>query len=312
MQTKDKRDQIKSWFVPEPKLQAVFLIIAAVFIFLGIGIGDPTFRLGFAACGAILGGITYYGYTKAKARYDARPPTQQMTQWLQEDLEALKEKSLEKMRLDESETIAETLILKGPIWWAIPGLDQKEILRGNTGNTDGQGYLYSFWDIVILHIGENSLAVYKCAYNWPRNHPTNEGTSEYFYQDIVAVKTGSESLTKPLLETDKKLSIGCGCLGYLNPYVFTRLLLNQFISLLQAVFGDSFNLELPEFLEFKRKDGELHVEGKVFNISMSSGESMTYLIDSQQLEIWGAEEVAAAGDRAVAAISRRLRDKKAS
>ncbi len=312
MQTKDKRDQIKSWFVPEPKLQMVFLIIAAVFIVLGIGIGDPTFRLGFAACGAILGGITYYGYTKAKARYEARPPTQQMTEWLQEDLEALKEKSLEKMRLDESETIAESVILKGPIWWGVPGLDEEEILRGTTGNADGQGYLYSFWDIVILNIGENSLAVYKCAYNWPRNHPTNESTSEYFYQDIVAVRTGNESVTKRLLERYVKPSMGCGCLGYLNPYVWIRHLLHQFISLLQAIFGDSFNLELPEFLKFKRKEGELHVEGKVFNISMSSGESMTYLIDSHQLEIWGAEEVAATGDRAVAAISRRIRDKKAS
>lgn len=314
MQAEDKRSQIKSWFMPEPKLQWGLLIIALLFLLCGIVIDASTVRLILVGVSAIVGGLAYYMYTKAKARYDARPSTDQMTQWLEEDLETLKEKSLEKFTLDDSETIAESIILKGPIWWATPGLDDMEVQRGKA-NEDG--YLYSCWEIVVLHIAEDSLAAYGCVYNWLRNHSTNETTVEYFYEDIVSISTGNESITQPLLDTDKKLGRpgcvlpGCGCLGYLNPFFYVSLFLDAVILSLRGAFGDSFDLELPDPLKLKREDGELVVEGKMFKITLRGGDPIAYLIDSQQLEIYGAKETAEHGDRTVTALSRRLRDKKA-
>ncbi|MYB94691.1 hypothetical protein F4054_12645 [Candidatus Poribacteria bacterium] len=308
MQTEDKRSQIESWFMPEPKLQPVFLIIAGFFIICGLAIDTSAFRLIMAAVGALLGGLTYYLYIKAKTKYDARPSTDQMIQWLQEDLEALKERSLEMLTLDEeNEVIAEeSVILKGPIWWKVSGLDESTIQRGKT---DGQGFLYSYWEIIILHAAENSLAVYSCEFNWPRNQRRNESTAEYFYQDIVSVRTYNESRSYKFLERDNKFAVGCGCLGYLNPFFVTRLLLNQFIAAVQGAFGNSFDSELPDFLKLKRKDEDWHIEGKVFSIRLS-GDSAEFLIDSPQLEIYGADEAAKLGDKAATTISRRLREKR--
>ncbi len=348
MQTEDKRGQIKSWFMPEPKLQRGLIIIALPFIFLGIiiiipglvAVTEGDFRSllisGFfgvvvGSIGVILGGFTYYAYTKAKARYDARPSTEQMIQWLQEDLEELKEKSLEKARLDESETIAESVILKGPIWWSVPGtgIEEEDIQRGKT---DTQEYLYSHWNLMILHIAENSAAVYECLYAWPSDGLYRESTSEYFYEDIVRVSTSSEESEVIRLEKEMNIinpgcvNIGCcgclgaGCLGYLNPFFVGPLLASQAHQTLRDAFGDSFNYKLPDSLKVKRgykegdregdKNNKFEVEGKAFKLDLSGGQALTCLIEGTLFEIYGAEEEVELADKAVTAISRRIRDKK--
>jgi len=348
MQTEDKRSQIKSWFMPEPKLQRGLIILALPFIFLGIFIIIPGlvavtegdfrsllisgfFGVAAGSIGVILGGFTYYAYTKAKARYDARPSTEQMTQWLQEDLEKLKDMSLDKMTLDESETIAESVILKGPIWWAESRLDEEEILRGKT---EGQEYLYSIWDLMILHIAENSLAVYSCKYNWPSDQPNKESTSEYFYEDIVRVSTSSEEFEVTVLEKEMNIinpgcvNIGCcgclgaGCLGYLNPFFVGPLLASQAHQTLKDAFGDSFNYKLPDSLKVKRgykegdkegdKNRKFNAEGKAFKLDLSGGQALTCLMEGQLFEIYGAEEEVELANKAVTTITRRIRDKKAS
>ena len=318
MQAEDKRDQIKSWFIPEPKLPIVLFTFPIFLLLIGLVFvqNEPGIGLIMVLMGAIFSGLLYMLYMKAKARYSARPSTDQMGQWLQEDLETLKEKSLERMTLDASETIAESVVLKGPIWWADPDseLDESEILRGKT---DGQDYLYSCWNISILHITENFLAIYECEYNWPRNSPTNEGTKEYFYQDIVTIATGNETIDKKPLDIDQKFDmgcLGCGCLGFLNPFFYTYLLFNQFVLLLRGAFGDLVGIKSLGFLEPKRVDSGdngLQVQGKIFEIGLSGGQSLRGLIDSQQLEIWGAKETSELADKAVTAINRRVRDKKA-
>ncbi len=341
MQTEDKRRQIESWFVPEPKLRRELFIIVGPFIFWGIiffiiGIlnigrsGSITIFFGgigvtVGTIGVILGGFMYYAYTKAKARYEARPSTDQMTQWLQEDLELLKEKTFENMNLDEEdETIADSLILKGPIWWADSSeLDEEEIWRGKT---DGQEYLYSVWAITILHIANNSLVVYYCDYNWTRDRVTNETTREYFYQDIGTVGTENKVFRHRLLYKERDIvkqgcfsNIGCcgclgsGCLVYLNPIFVIPLLTVAAVQVIKDAFGESFNFELPDFLELKREEDEyIEIEGKTFQIGMSSGQYPGFLIDSQQLKTWGAQEEMERAEKAVTAITRRLRDIKSS
>ncbi len=354
MQTEDKRSQIKSWFMPEPKLQRGLIILALPFIFLGIiiiipGLNAVTegdfkslliwgfFGVAVGSIGVILGGFTYYAYTKAKARYDARPSTEQMTEWLQEDLEVLKEKSLEKIALDETETIAESVILKGPIWWKPRGtkIEEEDIQRGKT---DAEEYLYSHWNLMILHIAENSAAVYECLYAWSSDGRYSESTSEYFYEDIVRVSTFTEQLEVHRLEIEKDITnpgcsniipgcsnIGCcgclgiGCLGYLNPLFVVPLFAGQFHQTLKDAFGDSFTFKLPDFLKVKRgvsvegsTDDKLETERKSFKIDLSGGQSLTCLIDSPYLQRWGVQQETELADKAVTAMTRRIRDKKAS
>ena len=344
MQAEDKRSQIKSWFVPEPKLQTGLLIIAAPFIFFGallciLALGsvaeggiNSLLTLGslgvfVGSIGVLLGGFTYFAYTRAKARYEARPSTEQMIEWLQEDLEKLKEDSLDKLTLDEDEIIAESVILKGPIWWVSSGIEEEDILLGKT---DEQKNLCSIWDLMILHIADNSLAVYTCTYNWLSNHCHRESTSEYFYEDIVRVSTLSEDLEITRLEKGGDImnpgcaNIGCcgclgaGCLGYLNPLFVGPLLASQVYQTLKDAFGDSFNVKLPDALKVKRgykeegEDNKFTVEGKLFKIDLSGGQALRCGIESLLFEVWGAEEEVKLAENAVTAISRRIRSKKAS
>ena len=263
-----------------------------------------------------------------------RPSTEQMTQWLQEDLEALKEKSLEKARLDVSETIAESVILKGPIWWKPRGtnIEEEDIQRGKT---DAEEYLYSHWNLMILHIAENSAAVYECLYAWSSDGLYSESTSEYFYEDIVRVSTSTATLKVDRLEIEKDIinpgcsnlgcgNIGCcgclgaGCLGYVNPLFVGPLFAGQFHQTLKDAFDDSYKFKLPDFLKPKRAvsvegstDDKIETEEKSFKIDLSGGQSLTCLIDSPYLQRWGVQQETELADNAVTAITRRVRDKKA-
>ena len=116
-------------------------------------------------------------YDAAKAKYDALPSTDQMIQWLEEDLENIKMSTLEKARLDKGELEADTVLVRVPI-----GADGTPISGPN---------LSRYWHLTILYIGRLSIVVYKCDYNWLSDGLSNESTAEYFYRDVVAVEATS-------------------------------------------------------------------------------------------------------------------------
>ena len=200
MQVEDKRNQIAAWFTSQkPKLPWKSLAIAVVLILAGLGLD---FNVWFIIPGLILGGIKAYLYVQGKAKYETSASTNQMVEWLKEDLEFFKENSLDQVGLDEDETVSESIIVAGPIYWQIPGveLDEDEILRRETDS----GYLYSIWSLVVIHICENSLSVYRCCYNWPKDQVADVSTSEYFYRNIASVQTSTASIKYRVLTRESK------------------------------------------------------------------------------------------------------------
>ncbi|NOQ23048.1 MAG: hypothetical protein GQ565_10440 [Candidatus Aegiribacteria sp.] len=217
MTTNNKREQIVSWFlVPKPELPWKSLVIGFLLLVCGVVIAVKL-NGGVGAVIAIVGVI--YGstwpfksqagkfihskvfnmlsYSKAKAKYTSRPSSNQMNQWLTDDLDALKMSSVVKCGLDESEIISESIALSGPVFWSINGLNNTETrMRRWAGN----GYLYAVWDVVVIHFTEKCISVYRCPYNWVRNVSVNEKTEEYYYQDINTVTTDSESSAYTLFE----------------------------------------------------------------------------------------------------------------
>lgn len=274
MQAEDKFSQIKSWFKQKPRIPWNSIVIALLLVIIGVNT-----ELWFLIAGLALGGIRIFMYVRAKSEYNALSSlTSQMSEWLAENIESLKERSLDAVGLDESETIAESIPIIGPVYWPINGLNDDAIRRRET---EPDVYFYSVWGITILHIGENSIAVYRCDYNWPEDKPINVVTEEYFYRDIVAVRIGPGSITYRLF---KSVTEKTGCL------------LIDF----KKLFSDS--KDEPEEIEI--------TDGDIFEISMSSGEVLRILINSSELSPRDAEELSSRGQKAAQSIRRLLREKK--
>lgn len=200
----DKRQQIKEWFeAPKPEFPTALFIVG---ILVGVG-GLACFAvqviLGLILLlgGAAMVIFPYMSYDKAKKRYEARPSDKQMDQWFFEDIQPILENNpINKLGIDKSELIAESLVVPGPVFWSVNGFNSSEIVR----RCGQDGYFrYSVWILQIFVFTENFLGSYKCYYNWLRNTFINESTNEFFYKDVVSVKTDTESSAHTLMNNQR-------------------------------------------------------------------------------------------------------------
>lgn len=179
------------FFIPQPEFNIKVLLIGVAVFIIGILIGDDAAIYG-VLIGLILIAIPIIMYFNAKKKYDSRPSDSQMDQWLTKDIEGLiKKNSLDKLGLDETELVSESLFIPGPIYWGINGFDIADIARRLSN--DKTHYKYSVYNLQIFHLTNSYLAHYSCYYNWLRNTYVNEATNEFFYKDVVSVKTLTSS-----------------------------------------------------------------------------------------------------------------------
>lgn len=187
----DKKTQIKEYFVaPEPKFPAMGVLFGVAAILIGLAIGSGA-AVVMTLIGLAVIVLSILSYNKAKQRYEARPTDQQMDAWLREDFERIAERdALASLGLDETQLERKSLRIAGPVYWLVDGLSPDEVLRriGKDGC-----YRYSVWCLEAFAFTRNYLANYGCVYNWLRNTSVNERTNEFFYKDVVSVKTASES-----------------------------------------------------------------------------------------------------------------------
>ena len=119
------------------------------------------------------------------------PTENQLDSWLEEDInEIIKVRPFEKLGIFKEDLVAESMHVLGPVYWNINGFNSDDILM-KTGD-DGFNR-YSIWTIHTFHFTENYLCSYKCYYNWLSNTYINESTNEFFYKDVVSVKTDTIS-----------------------------------------------------------------------------------------------------------------------
>jgi hypothetical protein len=202
----DKREKIKEWFdAPKPDYPSIGLVLCIVGIIIGVFIIliSNAKVVGIiilpVAVGLFL--LPYMAYKKAKKRYEARPSDSQMDSWLFEDFqEVIENNPLPKLGLDKSELVSESLLVPGPVFWVVPGFNSNEIIRRI--GSDGF-FRYSIWTLQIFVFTENFLGSYKCYYNWLRNTVINESTNEFFYKDVVSVKTDTESTAHTLMNGER-------------------------------------------------------------------------------------------------------------
>ena len=135
-------------------------------------------------------------YTKYK-EISLQVSESQLDSWLDEDIQAiLKNRPYDKLGISKTDTVAESLLVVGPIYWNVSGFETNDILikQGKDGFNR-----YSIWTVQVFLFTENYLCSYKCNYNWLKNTYINESTNEFFYKDVVSVKTDTVSSAYTLM-----------------------------------------------------------------------------------------------------------------
>ncbi len=303
MQATNRRKQIEAWFKrPKPKIWWILVAIVVNFYYW------TSFFSGWSSIPMALALVVFpcFAYVTLKKRYEERPSDSEMTKWLEEDLETLKENSLDQVPLDLSEAIVESITLRGPVWQVRTGVNDKEIRRRQMDEGDviedpedprtfefEHLYLYSLWDIMIVHIGADSLVVYTGQYDWPRNRVINDATEEYSYGSIVSVRTSNLSVEAPVFALKKPLG---------------------------STKTRSWDMtEFSENLEYAKREGKsiISEQYKTFTIELSNGDSIGLAIPihsqdpgerpSKQFITYGSKEISELMDKTVNAIRPKLR-----
>ena len=191
----EKREQIKNYFKTMiNKPATVFAVICGIcFCALKFTDDNPVVIITTILSGILCAyfGLQYINEQKNKAS------DSQMDLWLEDDInEVIKNRPYDKLGITKQDLVAESLLVVGPIYWNVSGFAQEDILvkQGKDGFNR-----YSIWTIQVFCFTENYLCSYKCHYNWIKNTYINESTNEFFYKDVVSVKTDTISSAYTLM-----------------------------------------------------------------------------------------------------------------
>ncbi|HEV8582096.1 MAG TPA: hypothetical protein VGX68_23755 [Thermoanaerobaculia bacterium] len=221
MTEEQKRKAIHEFFdAPQPLRDVRAIVIGACFAVVGllmlvnqsVSVGLLLLAAGglWAVClplgtkgkaGEQINEVQYFSllrFSPAKARFDARPSLSQMVNWLKEDLQGVEQKSLDCLGLVE--TTRQPITVFGPLYRdGIEGIDSSLILRRRVED----GYFYSTYHMSVFQFTESFLGAFQANYSMIKNVTTGEETDEFFYRDVVAVKTKTEASSYVLKSGEK-------------------------------------------------------------------------------------------------------------
>jgi hypothetical protein len=113
----------------------------------------------------------------------AKPTDQQVDLWLQEDIDMVKTRALEKTGVDSSELVGDEAVITGLRLVNLGGAE----FRYKKGAD--QVVRYTPVEVVVVNFGQNQVLAYTCVLDLFTGKTLNESTSEYFYKDVVSVQT---------------------------------------------------------------------------------------------------------------------------
>lgn len=166
----EKQSQIKQYFKSFPA-GSIWMILIGVFFVPVYGIGLIPIALG--AWGIF--------------SWSQRPSDQQMDSWIAQSLQGIEEKALNKTGVDRSELVGETVVVYGPRFWNVSGVE--------FGITKGKDGIIRFTPIgvTVINFTQDQLVTYQCALDLTTGNTLSESTDEYFYRDVVSVSTQTQS-----------------------------------------------------------------------------------------------------------------------
>jgi hypothetical protein len=177
----DKRQRIRHYFKKlDGRGQVACIILGLLMLF-----SSSTAAVGLIL---LIAGGTWL-FFEVKPIMDA-PGDNMVDSWLTDDINQLTKRSLERLNIDESELIRESVVIRGPILWSTHGVPDNELAwkKGKDNQTR-----FSVNAVTIVHLTEHKLSSYQCVFNFLKGVPLNERDDEFHYRDVVAVSTRDES-----------------------------------------------------------------------------------------------------------------------
>lgn len=176
-----KRNKIKKYFNT-----TLYIIIPIILIIVGFSSFfikvEGNFNIKFLGLILIIiGSIVAILLIKNPA-----PSDQEIDIFLSDDIKELQNRALERLNIDSSELIRDSIVIRGPIFWKPNGVSKEEVLW-KTGKD--KITRFNINAITIITLTEHKLSAYQCDYNFMRGVPLNERDIEFFYIDVVAVST---------------------------------------------------------------------------------------------------------------------------
>ncbi|MFA0960243.1 hypothetical protein AB9P05_00395 [Roseivirga sp. BDSF3-8] len=168
-------NKIKGYFAKPPKKWIlIYLAVCVLLVFIDPSIGFICFLL------LLIGLALLYSYKISDEKFD---------EILREDLRRLHQIALQKLRVSESELVSTPELILSPTYWNI-GKADFGIKKGRD-----KKIRYTPVHVALLYFTEHKLCIYQCALDLTTKNPLNTSTKKYFYDEIVAVETASESIT---------------------------------------------------------------------------------------------------------------------
>lgn len=192
MNEEEKRKMTVNYFKKPPGC-AFALLAIGVIVFLAsannsIG-GGILVGLGLAATG----GVMIYN------AFGNKPSDQQMDQWLEDDLQMLARKALDRTGTDKADLVADSVQVFGPWFW-----DQGLASPHHKIGKDNE-LRYTPVDVTVIHFTQHQLIAYRCMLDRITGKALNENTDEYFYKDVVSVATKTSSIMKTIAGKDEQV-----------------------------------------------------------------------------------------------------------
>lgn len=195
------REKIRKYFKKFPGWTVTLLIFGIIALIAGGAIsggqsydireiqesGVPVIAFmagGFFVLISIIGIIAYYS---------GMPGDNEIDEQLGKDLKNFPNIALKKLGLDESQIVGNYIYLWSPLWDDIERINAGETFREFRFKQGKDGrFRFSRYKIMILIPTEEHLGVFTVTYDFINNTFYNQMTGEYFYKDIVSIRTERE------------------------------------------------------------------------------------------------------------------------
>ena len=192
MDERTKRATLRRYFTSLYPVWAILGIVSslvfALLAILPLSYGYPNVALTVVSLSAIgLLVVLFFGASAQKAAQAAADA--RLDAWLEEDLQKLSKTSLTKLATEGSDLVSDPVQITGPRLWDTGGATV--LFRKGQDNR----LRFTPVSVSIIHFTQNQLLAYECVFDSTTGRPLNERTEEYFYKDVVAVSTKSESRT---------------------------------------------------------------------------------------------------------------------
>lgn len=139
------------------------------------------FVLGIAGLIAIFAAISKY--IAALTDYNSREDEKIIDEWTDKNIKMIVKDAVEKTGIEESEFISESIVMTGA-----EALDDAghviKIAKGRDNKLR-----FSLLKVTVLNLTQNQLIIFSCVLNLMTGKKTKEITEEYFFKDIVSIRT---------------------------------------------------------------------------------------------------------------------------